>query len=84
MEQIRRELYLKDIENRHNLRGDNVMSALLNILASSVGSLTNPTKLANTFSSNVVKDRIKLWCNEKGIVVMDIMDFLLKPDSLDL
>ena len=224
------ELYLKDIENRHNLRGDNVMSALLNILASSVGSLTNPTKLANTFSSNgmpvsdktigtyigylldaffiskserydikgkryiaspykyyftdvglrnaqlnfrqqeenhimeniiynellvrgfhvdvgvvehaekneegkvvrkrlevdfvcncgsrryyiqsafaipdkgkmeqeqnsliriddsfkkiiVVKDRIKLWRNEKGIVVMDIMDFLLKPDSLDL
>ena len=47
-----RELYLKDIENRHNLRGDNVMSALLNILASAVGSLTNPTKLANTFSSN--------------------------------
>lgn len=46
------ELYLKDIENRHNLRGDNVMSTLLNILASSVGSLTNPTKLANTFSSN--------------------------------
>ena len=46
------ELYLKDIENRHNLRGDNVMSALLNILASAVGSLTNPTKLAKTFSSS--------------------------------
>ena len=46
------ELYLKDIENRYNLRGDNVMSTLLNILASVVGSLTNPTKLANTFSSN--------------------------------
>ncbi len=46
------ELYLKDIENRYNLRGDNAMSTLLNILASAVGSLTNPTKLANTFSSN--------------------------------
>jgi len=32
----------------------------------------------------VVKDRIKLWRNEKGIVVMGIMDFLLNPDSLDL
>ena len=32
----------------------------------------------------VVKDRIKLWRNEKGIVIMDIMDFLLKPNSLDL
>lgn len=47
-----KELYLKDIENRHNLRGDNVMSALLNILASAVGFLTNPTKLSNTFGSN--------------------------------
>ena len=50
-----RELYLKDIENRYKLRGDNVMPALLNILASSVGSLTNPTKLANTFSSSGIK-----------------------------
>ena len=47
-----RELYLKDIEERHKLRGDNVMAALVNVLASAVGSLTNPTKLANTFRSN--------------------------------
>lgn len=47
-----RELYLKDIENRYNLRGNNVMSALLDVLASAVGSLSNPTKLAHTFSSN--------------------------------
>ena len=46
------ELYLKDIEDRHNLHGDNVMSTLLSILASAVGSLTNPSKLAKTFSSN--------------------------------
>ena len=50
-----KELYLKDIENRYRLRGDNVMPALLNVLASSVGSLTNPTKLANTFSSSGIK-----------------------------
>ncbi len=47
-----RELYLKDIENRYSLRGDNVMPELLNILASSTGQLTNPTRLANTFRSN--------------------------------
>lgn len=47
-----RELYLKDIEDRHKLHGDNVMSTLLNILASAVGSLTNPSKLAKTFGSN--------------------------------
>lgn len=34
-----KELYLKDIEDRHNLRGENVMAALVNILASAVGSL---------------------------------------------
>ena len=32
----------------------------------------------------VVKDRIKLWRNEKGIVIMGIMDFLLNPNSLEL
>lgn len=50
-----RELYLKDIEERHNLRGDDVMAALVNVLASAVGSLTNPTKLANTFRSKGVR-----------------------------
>ncbi len=47
-----KELYLKDIEDRHGLKGNHVMSTLLSVLASSVGSLTNPTKLANTFKSN--------------------------------
>ena len=47
-----KELYLKDIEDHNKLRGDNVMAALVNVLASAVGSLTNPTKLANTFGSN--------------------------------
>ena len=46
-----KELYLKDIEERHNLRGDNVMDTVVSILASAVGSLTNPTKLAKTFES---------------------------------
>lgn len=45
------ELYLKDIVERHNLRGDNVMPALLKILASAIGSLTNPSKLSATFNS---------------------------------
>ena len=32
----------------------------------------------------VVKDRIKLWRNDEGIVIMGIMDFLMNPNSLDL
>ena len=48
--------YLKDIIERHNITRVDVLNSIVNILSSSVGSLTNPTKLANTFSSNSVKD----------------------------
>ncbi|MCM1306872.1 MAG: ATP-binding protein [Bacteroides sp.] len=43
--------YLADIINRHNLRGNAEINELTDVLASSVGSLTNPLKLSNTFSS---------------------------------
>lgn len=32
----------------------------------------------------IVKDDIKLWRNEDGIVIMGIQEFLLSPNSLDL
>ena len=48
--------YLKDIIERNNVSREDVLTDLVNILSSSVGSLTNPTKLANTFVSNMVKD----------------------------
>jgi len=44
----KKKVYLDDIISRNNLRGDNIMDILVNILASSVGSNTNPNKLANT------------------------------------
>lgn len=43
--------YLKDIVERYMIRNTGVLDELLNILASSIGGLTNPTKLANTFES---------------------------------
>ena len=48
--------YLKDIVERNNVQRVDVINTLVNILASSVGSLTNPTKLTNTFISNSIKD----------------------------
>ena len=48
--------YLKDIIERHNIVRADVLGSIVNILSSSVGSLTNPTKLANTFSANSIKD----------------------------
>ena len=44
-------VYLKDIVERYNLKDDTILSALVNALSSSVGSLTNPNKLANTAGS---------------------------------
>lgn len=45
-------VYISDIVERHNLRGSEVMGSLLNVLASGVGSLTNPHRLAKSFASN--------------------------------
>ena len=44
-------VYIKDIVERYNLKDDNILSALVDALSSSVGSLTNPNKLANTAGS---------------------------------
>jgi hypothetical protein len=44
-------VYIKDIVERYKLKDDSILSALVDALCSSVGSLTNPTKLANTAGS---------------------------------
>lgn len=44
-------VYLKDIVERHNLNSNEDLGELLDIIASGISSLTNPTKLANTFKS---------------------------------
>ena len=44
--------YLKDVVERHSIQNDTgVLEDLLNIVASGIGSLTNPLKLSNTFDS---------------------------------
>ena len=43
--------YIRDIVERNRIRNKEVLDDFLNILASSIGGLTNPTKLANTFES---------------------------------
>ena len=32
----------------------------------------------------ITQDRTKLWRNEKGYVIMNVLDFLLKENSLEL
>ena len=44
--------YIKDVLERHKIKNDTeVLNILLDVLASGIGSLTNPSKLANTYKS---------------------------------
>ncbi len=66
--------YLADIINRNNLRGNAEIGELTDILASSIGSLTNPLKLSNTFES--VK-KIKLSANTVSAYINYLQDAFL-------
>lgn len=43
--------YLTDIKERYNIKNDAELEELIDIMASTIGCLTNPNKLVNTFKS---------------------------------
>lgn len=45
------ETYITDIKERYQVKNDEELEILLDIISSSIGALTNPLKLANTFES---------------------------------
>lgn len=51
LERLFDETYLKDVVERYGLRKRGELDDLVNVLASGIGTLTNPNKLQNTFSS---------------------------------
>lgn len=51
LKNIFEETYLTDIKERNRIRNDAELGELLDILSSSIGSLTNPKKLSDTFKS---------------------------------
>lgn len=48
--------YIKDIVERNNVQRVDILDSVINMLASSVGSLTNPKKMYDTFVSNGEKE----------------------------
>ena len=56
LKQLFEKTYLSDIVERNNIQRIDIIDSILNILSSSIGSLTNPYKLLKTFQSNGVKD----------------------------
>lgn len=66
--------YLSDIIERYNIQRVDVLDALVNILSSSIGSLTNPKKLSDTFISNSMKD---VSINTITSYINDLLDSFL-------
>jgi uncharacterized protein len=65
LEQQMEHTYLRDIKERHNVRQDSDLSELVDVIASCVGGLTNPPKIADTFKSvkqsNISADTVRLY-----------------------
>ena len=51
LQRLWKKTYLADVIERHKLRNEELLENLADVLCSSVGSLNNPTKLANTIQS---------------------------------
>lgn len=47
------EVYINDIRKRNRLRDDHVLSSLIDVVSSAIGSLTNPHKLVDTLRSTL-------------------------------
>ena len=71
--------YLADIINRNKLRGNVEINELTDILASSIGSLTNPLKLSNTFAST---KSVKLSANTISAYLGYLQDAFLIEKAL--
>ena len=59
------ELFLRDIIERNKVQNDAQLESLLNVISSAVGSLTNPKKLEDTFTSSAytIKQYLDYLCD---------------------
>lgn len=75
--------YIIDIVERNNVQRVDILGAIINMLASAVGSLTNPQKLYDTFVSNGEKE---LSFNTINSYIKNIEDSFIvnKSDRYDV
>ena len=75
LENLFGELYITDIVKRNKIKNQSELEELLNILSSSIGSLTNSEKLKNTFrsvkKSNITANTIRKYisCFEDSFLI---------------
>ena len=55
LDRLNKEIYVKDITERYDIRNGEGMEELMKVLASAIGSLTNAQKVSDTFNSNGIK-----------------------------
>jgi predicted AAA+ superfamily ATPase len=72
------EVYIKDIVERKKIEREDVLGMVLDILCSSVGSLTNPTKLTNTLKT---RERTSLSPNTVKAYIGHLADAFLFAES---
>lgn len=71
--------YIKDIIERNNILRTDLLDAIINMLASAVGSLTNPQKIFDTFKSNGEKE---VSLNTINTYIKNIEDSFIVNKSL--
>lgn len=76
-------VYLKDIVERYNLGSDENIGELLDVISSGISSLTNPTKLANTFKS-IKKTSLSALTIDRYITYMQEAFMLSKAKRYDV
>ena len=52
LEKLNKEIYLRDMCERYGIRDEESMSILMKVIASTIGSLSNPQKISDTFRSS--------------------------------
>ena len=75
--------YIKDIIERYHIQKDDILETIMNILSSSIGSLTNPKRLTETFISKGYKQINRITINNYISYLIDAF-IIEKVDRYDI
>ena len=56
LKNLYKETYLDDIKERRNIKNEQLLNDILDVLSSQIGSLTNPTRLTNIINDRYLKE----------------------------
>lgn len=77
------EIYIKDIKERYGIRNDSQLETLLNIVSSSIGSMTNPSKIEHTFKS-VKQETLSRNTIESYLEILEDTFLIKKTNRYDI